>query len=296
LSFDSQPFLQIAPTLRLQFLNQVIVPVVWQRLCFESESCSALMSLAQFWNDEAFDQIHWELAFSQHSSGFDGSQTAKKGSSPLLLANSGIDNDVGAKYFRNGNGLEISAFSAFSNGMCFEEVENETEVYTDYARFYKQGNRLHLQVIGAKVRPWLEGVRPSQWDKYAYLTEPQELFPQGRGFPDTLTDWYRVFSQKLDFPFVLSLNRQKSEWLKVSMAGLMPLETCLNAGKILFESENQSVSLDIDTKLLSEVDDFELADFQENLFMAYQCWDWEEQLLAKTPVIPDFSDGSFELS
>jgi hypothetical protein len=127
---------------------------------------SAFMMVAQYWNDNADDAVHCAFVFSDQA--VPKPEDAEYGSDTeepyanVEMRISNLVHEPGGGWDENGEA--ISLFAAFAKDGCHQEMSLH-EAYVPYALFTRApGGGADVQVVGKKIRPWLDGVRPS-WDR-----------------------------------------------------------------------------------------------------------------------------------
>lgn len=147
--------------LRREYLEQRIAPVVRQIFKDHSQLQSIMMLVAQFWNDEADDAVHYRLVLSELPTP-DVSAALEQESDPNLPSG-GEQFWMGLKYKRqvewDANHQPIALFAAFCKEGCSQDM-GVHEAFSPYAIFRRKGDALQVEVVGVMLRPWLDGVRP----------------------------------------------------------------------------------------------------------------------------------------
>ncbi|MBD3562195.1 hypothetical protein H6S82_25605, partial [Planktothrix sp. FACHB-1355] len=64
----------------------------------------------------------------------------------------------------NDNGIAIPAFAAFCKEGCHQDMEM-AERYTPYAILRRNGDEVDIEIVGQMYRPWLDGIKPEEWDE-----------------------------------------------------------------------------------------------------------------------------------
>jgi hypothetical protein len=128
---------------------------------------SALLLVAQYWDDEANDAVHCRLVLStervpdltrtsyaarnERSGRFEPSKGSRANMS--VSAYGLIDWDD--------NGDSIALFAAFTKESCHQNM-GPLEAYSPYALFTRNAGGLRAEIVGHKLRPWLDGIHPER--------------------------------------------------------------------------------------------------------------------------------------
>ncbi len=179
--------LEESAALRDALLQQHALPAA--RRAFERYSLleSAVVVVAQFWNDEARDAVHCELLYSLHQNpSFADYQvraprdeveddpldpggyvhcswdTLLEGPESGLHKTHDYYSFLTAMWGWPDNGEAIPAFAAF----CAEggsQLSHLADAYTPYAILRRAGDDVTVEVVGLMLRPWLDGITP-EWE------------------------------------------------------------------------------------------------------------------------------------
>ncbi len=151
---------QEAADLRDSLMSQSIAPFVRERFDSHSILISAVVLVAQFWNDWADDEVHIEIRFSIHDT---------PSMSPIDWGNfygdpepdpdlpPGIAQRTLSEYpsLDVSRDLAVPALAAY----CLEGGDqNLIESFTPYAVVRRRGNDIDIDIVGEIHRPWLDGV------------------------------------------------------------------------------------------------------------------------------------------
>lgn len=133
---------------------------------------SAMVVVAQYWCDEADDEVHFELVFSElHTPDYLAWCTSWEecaDEDPANLPSFGDRWESGwpdayEKSDEKGkwpNLFEtIPAFAAYCKEGGHQSFDNPDEVYTPYAILRRQGDAVDTEIVGTMLRPWLDGVK-----------------------------------------------------------------------------------------------------------------------------------------
>jgi hypothetical protein len=196
----NQPSQQEQDELRARYIDRCVTPFVREMMQKHPRLLSATILVAQYWNDEADDAVHYEVAFSPREA-FD-LETIEFGeehygqeahSDSYAREFCGLSLDVGENSW-NENYDAIPLFAAFCKEGSTQDDEFK-DAYTPYAVFRREiseteaglreaalrdpqarevlrdyweahggvSQTLTLKVVGEMLRPHLDGVRP-EWD------------------------------------------------------------------------------------------------------------------------------------
>lgn len=163
---------ELGESLRKQLMEESIFPYVKKVFKQYPEFKSALMMVAQYWNDEADDAVHNEIIFSEldepdikavddarEKDKHDEINWASKKSSIYCF-----EPDIKDKldiYKWDDNYDAIPAFAAYCSEGASQE-DSLLEAYLPYALIKRVDNDISVKIVGEKIRPWLDGVKP-EW-------------------------------------------------------------------------------------------------------------------------------------
>lgn len=165
-----------AEQLRSQMIEDIVLPYI--RSAFENHTTlqSAILLLAQYWADEANDAVHdnyifsvletpdLDAAFKAEEREWEDEEDYHDGVNLPDLPNHYDLGDYDAtNTYWDDNGQAIPAFAAFCKEGAHQEMSTR-EAYSPYAIFRRDGEDIAIEMIGQKLRPWLEGIRP-EWDE-----------------------------------------------------------------------------------------------------------------------------------
>jgi hypothetical protein len=161
--------------LREKIINTEIVPIVKLAFGKYPQLQSAMLSVAQYWNDEAADAVHYHMNFSVLSTPALGVELVEDDdymdrdlvNLPGLPALYEIETSLWEDLRNlergedrwNDNGNAIFAFAAYCKEGCHQEMDY-SEAYTPYAVFRRDCEKIAIEVVGTMLRPWLDGIRP----------------------------------------------------------------------------------------------------------------------------------------
>ncbi len=169
------PYKDKAEELRNQLINDCIIPQIKGVFQKYKEIKSAILMVAQYWNDEAHDAVHQTIIYSElEEPDLLAAEKFEEEDKPDVINLPSIKNEYNSydyylradgnyKYWDDNN-MAIPAFACYCNEYCHQEM-NTFEAYSPYALFKKsENNEISMKIIGVKIRPWLEGVIPD-WEK-----------------------------------------------------------------------------------------------------------------------------------
>jgi hypothetical protein len=123
---------------------------------------SAMFAVAQYWDGEADDAVHFEVLFSELLTP-DLSFWTPPGDDPMNHPTlRGFRADPIPTEWNDRNDHNIPRFAAFTKAAVDRDAE-AIYVWAPYAVFRRQGSNdaLATQFVGIMYRPWLDGVMPS---------------------------------------------------------------------------------------------------------------------------------------
>jgi hypothetical protein len=164
---------------RLKMMREIVQPYVELEFARNPGLQTAVACVAQYWNDQASDETHCDLAYSKNDMpAFENieydrgewdekTKTTKWDGRDFYLGVSPYSYYIGGKMTEKGlrdwpgQSDAIPLFAAF----CKEgNQENDfADNYTPYAVFRRQPDGVSLEIVGTMQRPWLDGVRP-EWE------------------------------------------------------------------------------------------------------------------------------------
>ena len=162
--------------IRQKIIDRYVIPTVKRAFDRYSRINSCTFAVAQYWNDNAHDEVHdfflysildtpdWK-AFAEAAE-YDEDKINLPGFKHRYILSPGNIWDKTAYYSSDDfwNGLsadEIAAFAAF----CKEDSHQcmaYAEAYTPYAILRRRNEEITVEIIGKMLRPWLDGVRPEK--------------------------------------------------------------------------------------------------------------------------------------
>ena len=163
-----------AAELREKIVSCEIVPTI--KVVFDKypQIQSAMLVVAQYWNDEANDAVHYQMIFSvlpKPTFGvdiggiedyYDGDPINLPGLPSLYEIYNSIEDFCvfeGEEYPWEENGNAVPTFAAYCKEGCHQDMDN-LEAYTPYAVFRRKEGAIETEVVGEMLRPWLDGLRP----------------------------------------------------------------------------------------------------------------------------------------
>jgi hypothetical protein len=162
--------------LRSKIINAEIVPTI--KVVFDKypQLQSAMLLVAQYWDDGASDAVHNTMIYSVLPTPLWDKELLKTdydNDSPVNLP--GLPNldeidayvweyfakleGEGKEYFWENNENAVPLFAAYCQEGCHQEMDY-LEAYTPYAVFRRKEEEIEIEVVGNMLRPWLDGLRP----------------------------------------------------------------------------------------------------------------------------------------
>jgi hypothetical protein len=166
---------------RAAMIDQVVVPFVAAELARSPATRSAMLLIAQYWNDNADDEVHGHIVFSTEAV-----------PDPAQVRYVSPSERRTQPHYRsyldgwNGLGEAISLFAAFAPEGADQNMEL-CERSAPYAIFTRAGAAMEQRVVGAAIeqrvvgamlRPWLDGIHRR------YELEAIERATDARPLPD----------------------------------------------------------------------------------------------------------------
>jgi hypothetical protein len=221
-----------AATERNNLVNGPIADLVRHRFMQHPALQSATFAVAQFFNDEAADAVHYEFVFSELATPDlaaawkdvfnDEDPETDRINFPTIpdesIAGMNSTWEITSDW-EDSNDINIPLFAAF----CLETSQEDEylDAYSPYAIFRRNGSEIEINTVGTMLRPWLDGVMPLvELDEQG--AEPGEAYNFIYG---DATPAEHVFGARSDTapitppperpPLVISPNPQpKSGWFK----------------------------------------------------------------------------------
>jgi hypothetical protein len=160
--------------LREKIINYTIVPQIQLVFSRYPQIRSAILLIAQYWNDEASDEVHYQIIFSVlPTPKWEIGLTKYHEYDPINLPELPRSNDIYERFsedfdrFKNGeycwenDGDTIPAFAAYCKEGCHQDMEY-LEAYNPYAVFRRKEEEIEIEVVGNMLRPWLDGIRSTE--------------------------------------------------------------------------------------------------------------------------------------
>ena len=164
--------------IRAKVVNHYALPIVKKAFKKYPQLNSAYFTVAQYWNDNAWDTLHNFILYSVLNvpdwKAFTKSeqQTGKKSfKDSINLPNfqqyhDRITSDVWGEIenilsdnFDVLTGEIVASFAAFCKEGSHQSMDY-SEAYTPYALFTRSDERIKVEIVGKMLRPWLDGIRP----------------------------------------------------------------------------------------------------------------------------------------
>lgn len=170
-----------AAEMRSRIMNEYIKPRV--KACFEryAQLQSAMVLVAQYWADEADDAVHNSTIFSvlktpdlsaafkayedylEDPVNLPGFEYTGEIYDAWLSVDERVQDEEEFLYWED-NGIAIPAFAAFCKEGCHQDMKM-AEAYTPYAILRRNGDEVDIEIVGQMYRPWLDGIKPEEWDE-----------------------------------------------------------------------------------------------------------------------------------
>jgi hypothetical protein len=164
-----------AADLREKIISSDIIPIIELYFSKYPQLQSAMLLVAQFWDDEAADAVHYEIIISVlptpvvgvklvTNDNYDDCDPVNLPGLPSLYE---IYDSLSEDFERIGseehcwenNGNAVPTFAAYCKEGCHQDMDN-LEAYTPYAIFRRKEGAIETEVVGKMLRPWLDGMRP----------------------------------------------------------------------------------------------------------------------------------------
>ena len=170
---------QEAANLREEIVENYVNLVVKMAFDKYPQLNSAMLLVAQYWDDEADDAVHEILFFSvlgtiDIETVWKNECKADPVNLPGLPRQLEILFSVREEFYKeeslwqehywDDNGKAIPAFAAFCKEGC-HQLMSFSEAYTPYAILRRKGEEIEVEVIGKMLRPWLDGIKPEEWSE-----------------------------------------------------------------------------------------------------------------------------------
>lgn len=163
-----------AAELREKIIDSEIFPTI--KVVFDKypRIQSTMLVIAQYWDDEANDAVHYEIIFSILPTPVFGKEFGEIEdyydcdlvNLPELPSLAAIYDSIedfcvfeSGEYGWENNGNAVSTFAAYCKEGCHQDMDI-SEAYTPYAVFRRKDGEIETEVVGKMLRPWLDGMRP----------------------------------------------------------------------------------------------------------------------------------------
>ncbi len=159
--------------LREKIINSEILPTI--KVVFDKypQLQSAMLLVAQYWNDEANDAVHYTVIFSVLptpawgreflETDYDDDDPVNLSGLPSLYEIYDSIEDFclfeSGEYCWENNGNAVPTFAAYCKEGC-HQLMDDLDSYTPYAVFRRKEEEIEIEVVGNMLRPWLDGLRP----------------------------------------------------------------------------------------------------------------------------------------
>jgi hypothetical protein len=157
-----------AADLRSKIISSEIVPTI--KVIFEkyTQLQSAMLLVAQYWDDEADDAVHYAMIYSVLPTPARGMESLYA-PDPINLPElpslyeiyGSIENFCiykGWEYSWEDNENAVPIFAAYCKEGCHQGM-GHLETYSPYAVFRRKEKEIEIEIVGNMLRPWLDGLR-----------------------------------------------------------------------------------------------------------------------------------------
>ncbi len=164
-----------AAELREKIISADIVPQIKLAFSKYPQLQSAMLLVAQYWDDEADDAVHSHVIFSVlptpalgvelvDTDDYDDYDPVNLPGLPSLdeidySLYEDFDKIESGEYCWNDNGNAVPTFAAYCKEGSHQNMDY-LEAYTPYAVFRRKEEAIEIEVVGEMLRPWLDGMRP----------------------------------------------------------------------------------------------------------------------------------------
>ena len=160
---------------RREIMRDLVKPYIRKVFHKYPQLQSAMLLVAQYWNDEAHDAVHEEVLFSVLDfPDLNAARVARAQSEDyyrdevnLPGLNKDIRVDINFSYIArwNENTEAIPLFAAFCSEGAHQEMKH-LEGYSPYAVFKRSEQDIDIEIVGTMLRPWLDGVAGEWQSEY----------------------------------------------------------------------------------------------------------------------------------
>lgn len=157
--------------IRQRTIDGYVIPIVKKVLEKYPRINSATFAVAQYWDDQASDEVHdffldsvldnpdWEAfaraGYTEDKINLPGFKNRDRWSLDSFRYEQRKNPNI---YDWNGLGIdEIAAFAAFCKEGSHQSMDY-SEAYTPYAILRRRDNGIVVEIVGKMLRPWLDGV------------------------------------------------------------------------------------------------------------------------------------------
>ena len=157
--------------LREKIISSAIIPIINLYFSKYTQLQSAMLLLAQYWDDEAIDAVHYRLILSVLPTPVSTIDYDCYDPDPVNLPGlpsldeiydsliEDLDKLESGEACWQDNGNTIPTFAAYCKEGSHQEMDC-LEAYTPYAVFRRNQEEIEIEVVGEMLRPWLDGIRP----------------------------------------------------------------------------------------------------------------------------------------
>jgi hypothetical protein len=161
-----------AAELREKIIAHAIVPLIRAGFDKYPQLQSAMLLVAQYWDDEADDAVHYDLIFSVLPTPVTnvelGDTDDYVDDNPVNLPGLPSSYEIYSpacsqikynEYYWQDNENAVATFAAYCKEGGSQDMDY-SEAYTPYAVFRRQEGDIEIEIVGTMLRPWLDGARP----------------------------------------------------------------------------------------------------------------------------------------
>lgn len=184
---------------RLEYIERAIVPVVRRGFALDGRVRSAVLMVAQYWNDEADDAVHgtilyslredpdlafyvanarWQSEEEYESVEYDGTDQSwlwsVEGPAAGLVDFEYRGVTCALRWADNSDAIPL--FAAFCKEGCDQDM-HIAESYAPYCIFRPDKDEIRIEVVGKMLRPWLDGVERTEDEEPPPIRLGRELRP-----------------------------------------------------------------------------------------------------------------------
>ncbi len=171
-----------AAQMRSRIMEEYIKPRL--KACFDRypQLQSATMLVAQYWADNADDEVHHRVIFSVLETpdleavfkadefslcdpiNLPGFQYMYEMYDAWLAVDEANIQNEEMYDWGDDNDIAIAAFAAFCKEGSHQDM-SMAEAYSPYAILRRKGEEIEVEIVGRMYRPWLDGVKSEEWEE-----------------------------------------------------------------------------------------------------------------------------------